>query len=71
MVLPHWGVSRSTAGRLISYGVPLVFLVAINYLVERSGGKVVRDLDVVELFAGLGRLAAACEASGELAGAQR
>lgn len=60
--LRHWGLARTSAGLLIKFGVPLAFLSAIEYVLQQSGGTIVRDLDVVEFFAGTGNLALECKA---------
>ena len=57
-----YGISQASCVRLISFGVPLVLLLATSYLAERS--DLVRDLDFVELFAGEGQLSQAMTAAG-------
>lgn len=59
--LRHWGLARTSAGLLIKYGVPLTFLLAIEFVFLQNGGALSRDLDVAELFAGKGHLAAECQ----------
>ena len=59
--LRHWGLARTTAGLLIKFGVPPTFLLAIEFVFLQNGGMLSRDLDVVELFAGKGNLAAECQ----------
>ena len=60
-VAPSCHVFRTTAGLLIKFGVPLTFLLAIEFVFLQNGGTLSRDLDVVELFAGKGNLAAECQ----------